>query len=106
MTTLPLLILYPTSRCNSRCISCEWWKSTGADDLTFEEIEGVSRELPALGTRVVAFSGGEPLLRRDLFAIAASFRARGARLELLTSGVLLAKKARERAEAKRMREAA
>ena len=24
---LPLVIFYPTSRCNSRCVSCDWWKS-------------------------------------------------------------------------------
>ena len=22
---LPLVIFYPTSRCNSRCMSCDWW---------------------------------------------------------------------------------
>ena len=86
---LPLLIYYPTSRCNSRCVSCDWWRHDGADDLALNEIELVAASLPALGTRVVAFSGGEPLLRPDVFAAAAAFRARGVRLHLLTSGVLL-----------------
>jgi Fe-coproporphyrin III synthase len=86
---LPLVIFYPTSRCNSRCVSCDWWKSSGADDLTLDEIAAVASALPALGTRVVAFSGGEPLLRPDVFAIAALFRDRGMTLHLLTSGVLL-----------------
>ena len=31
---LPLLVFFPTSRCNSRCVSCDWWKSSGADDLS------------------------------------------------------------------------
>ena len=22
---LPLLIFFPTGRCNSRCVSCDWW---------------------------------------------------------------------------------
>jgi MoaA/NifB/PqqE/SkfB family radical SAM enzyme len=86
---LPLLIYYPTSRCNSRCLSCDWWRHTGADDLTIEEIARVAAALPALGTRVVAFSGGEPLLRPEVFEAAAVFRAQGVRLHLLTSGVLL-----------------
>ena len=30
---LPLAVFYPTSRCNSRCISCDWWKQDGAGDL-------------------------------------------------------------------------
>lgn len=86
---LPLLIFYATSRCNSRCVSCDWWKSSGADDLTLDEIARVAAALPKLGTRVVVFSGGEPLLRPDVFAAADLFASRGARLHLLTSGVLL-----------------
>jgi Fe-coproporphyrin III synthase len=86
---LPLLIFYPTSRCNSRCVSCEWWKQSGADDLPLDEIGSVAAALPSLGTRVVAFSGGEPLLRGDVFDAAALFHAQGMTLHLLTSGVLL-----------------
>ncbi len=86
---LPVVIFSPTSRCNSRCVSCDWWKSDGADDLTMQEIQGVVEALPALGTRVVVCSGGEPLQRRDLFEIAAMFRGAGVRLHLLTSGLAL-----------------
>ena len=86
---LPLLIFYPTGRCNSRCLSCEWWKSTGEGELSLEEIDSLSRALRSIGTRVVAFSGGEPLLRPDVFEIASLFRREQVRLELLTSGVLL-----------------
>src|SRR6476469_4857343 len=74
---LPLLIFYPTGRCNSRCISCDWWKQSGADDLTLDEIGAIAGALPALGTRVVAFSGGEPLLRPEVFEAAELFRAQG-----------------------------
>jgi MoaA/NifB/PqqE/SkfB family radical SAM enzyme len=86
---LPLLIFYPTGRCNSRCVSCDWWKQTGADDLTLAEIGDLADALPALGTRMVVFSGGEPLLRPEVFEAARLFRARGMTLHLLTSGVLL-----------------
>jgi MoaA/NifB/PqqE/SkfB family radical SAM enzyme len=86
---LPLVIFYPTSRCNSRCISCDWWKQTGDGDLTMPEIDRLAGALPGLGTRVVVFSGGEPLLRPEVFDAAAMFRARGLQLHLLTSGVLL-----------------
>jgi MoaA/NifB/PqqE/SkfB family radical SAM enzyme len=86
---LPLLIFYPTSRCNSRCVSCDWWQHGGADDMTLDEIENVAAALPGLGTRIVAFSGGEPLLRPEVFEAAGAFRAKGIRLHLLTSGVLL-----------------
>jgi Fe-coproporphyrin III synthase len=87
--TLPLLVVYPTSRCNSACVSCDWWRCSGAGDLTVEEFTAVADALPSLRTHVVLFSGGEPLLRPDVFVLAALFGARGARLHLLTSGVLL-----------------
>jgi MoaA/NifB/PqqE/SkfB family radical SAM enzyme len=86
---LPLLIFYPTGRCNSRCVSCDWWKHDGADDLSLEEIDELASGLPSLGTQVVVFSGGEPLLRPEVFDAAARFRAHGMTLHLLTSGVLL-----------------
>jgi MoaA/NifB/PqqE/SkfB family radical SAM enzyme len=86
---LPLVIFYPTSRCNSRCVSCDWWKQTGDGDLTLDEIDSVAGVLPRLGTKLVVFSGGEPLLRPEVFDAAAMFRARGLVLHLLTSGVLL-----------------
>ena len=95
---LPLVIFYPTSRCNSRCISCDWWKQSGAGDLSLEEIDGVAASLAGLGTRVVVFSGGEPLLRPEVFDAARRFRARGITLHLLTSGILLERCAERVAE--------
>lgn len=86
---LPLVVFFPTSRCNSRCVSCDWWKCSGAGDLSLDEIDAVARELPALGTRIVVFSGGEPLLRPEVFEAARMFRSQGISLHLLTSGVLL-----------------
>jgi Fe-coproporphyrin III synthase len=86
---LPLVVFYPTSRCNSRCISCDWWKQSGDGDLAIDEIDRLAGSLPSLGTRLVVFSGGEPLLRPEVFDAASMFRARGLALHLLTSGVLL-----------------
>ena len=86
---LPVVIFFPTSRCNSRCVSCDWWKASGADDLTLDEIRALAVALPGLGTRLVLFSGGEPLLRPEVFQVAELFRARGLTLHLHTSGVHL-----------------
>jgi MoaA/NifB/PqqE/SkfB family radical SAM enzyme len=86
---LPLAVFFPTSRCNSRCVSCDWWKATGEGDLSVDEIRRVAADLAELGTRVVLFSGGEPLLRPEVFEIADAFRRHDIRLHLHTSGVLL-----------------
>ncbi len=86
---LPVVVFFPTSRCNSRCVSCDWWKCGGEGDLSLAEIAGIADALPGLGTRLVLFSGGEPLLRPDVFQAAARFLDRGLVLHLHTSGVLL-----------------
>lgn len=95
---LPILIFYPTARCNSRCLSCNWWQSDGHDDLSLEEIQALVRQLPALGVRMVVFSGGEPLLRRDVYEIADLFRAHRIKLYLLTAGLFLERDAEKIAE--------
>ena len=86
---LPVAVFFPTNRCNSRCVSCDWWKSSGDDELTEREIDQLAASLAGLGTRLVLFSGGEPLFRPDVFTIAALFRQRSITLHLHTSGVLL-----------------
>lgn len=86
---LPLVIVYPTSECNSRCVSCDWWRRDGSADLTLHEMASVADQLSELGTELVVFSGGEPLLRPDVFEAARGFARHGMALHLLTSGVLL-----------------
>jgi MoaA/NifB/PqqE/SkfB family radical SAM enzyme len=92
---LPIVIFFPTSRCNSRCVSCDWWKSSGATDLSLKEIDSLAGALAGLDTQLVVFSGGEPLLRPDVFDVARTFRARGMALHLLTSGLLIERSAAE-----------
>jgi MoaA/NifB/PqqE/SkfB family radical SAM enzyme len=89
--TLPLVLFAPTARCNSRCVSCDWWRADGADDLTLGEIRALVDGLRHFGTRMVVFTGGEPLLRPDVMDIADLFRDRGFTLHLLTSGLALEK---------------
>jgi MoaA/NifB/PqqE/SkfB family radical SAM enzyme len=86
---LPLVLFAPTARCNSRCVSCDWWRSDGRSDLALDEVRAVADTLAAFGTRVVVFTGGEPLVRADVMELADVFRARGLRLQLLTSGLAL-----------------
>ena len=86
---LPLVLFSPTARCNSRCISCDWWRADGAGDLSLAEIETLAGDLERAGTRVVVLTGGEPLVRPDVMAVADLFRARGMALQLLTSGLAL-----------------
>jgi MoaA/NifB/PqqE/SkfB family radical SAM enzyme len=95
---LPILLYAPTSRCNSRCVSCDWWRSDGARDLNREEVAALCQELPGLKTKLVVFTGGEPLVRDDVFELADLFRAQGVTLHLLTSGLALERHASAVAE--------
>ncbi len=89
------LRLSVTDRCNFRCQYCmpaDGLPWLGRDEiLRFEEIERVVRVLVAMGVRDVRLTGGEPLVRRDLPALAGMLRAvDGLRdLSLTTNGYLL-----------------
>ena len=89
---LPLATLYLTERCNSRCVTCDYWRH-GRRDATLSSVIELLPELAALETRTVLLSGGEPLLNSEWPEIAATLRERGLRLWLLTSGLSLAKHA-------------
>ncbi|MEI6243604.1 MAG: radical SAM protein [Acidobacteriota bacterium] len=90
---LPIVMFAPTHRCNSACVSCSWWSTTttstvpGRGELTLAEIEVLATDLAKMGTRLVVFTGGEPLLRPDVFDAARMFQRRGITLHLLTSGL-------------------
>jgi Fe-coproporphyrin III synthase len=86
---LPMVLFAPTARCNSRCVSCDWWRADGAGDLTLPEIRELASGLARQGTRVVVFTGGEPLFRPDVMDVADAFRRYGLVLHLLTSGLAL-----------------
>jgi radical SAM protein with 4Fe4S-binding SPASM domain len=62
---LDTLILFVTSRCNSKCKTCFYWEELNRDDdLTFSELEEFSRTMPRFNEMWI--SGGEPTLRQDL----------------------------------------
>jgi MoaA/NifB/PqqE/SkfB family radical SAM enzyme len=94
---LPLVTLYLSERCNSRCITCDYWRH-GVKDASLESVERMLPSLAALRTRAVLLSGGEPLLNPEWADIAALLKERGLALWLLTSGLSLAKHARRAAE--------
>ncbi|HEY7996963.1 MAG TPA: radical SAM/SPASM domain-containing protein [Steroidobacteraceae bacterium] len=89
---LPLVTLYLSERCNSRCVTCDYWRH-GVADLSLEQVRRLLPDLARAGTQVVLISGGEPLLNGEWAQIAALLRTQGLKLWLLTSGLSLAKHA-------------
>jgi MoaA/NifB/PqqE/SkfB family radical SAM enzyme len=89
---LPLVTLYVTERCNSRCVTCDYWRH-GRVDMTLESVRRLLPSLARLQTQVVLISGGEPLLNPQWEEISSLLKSSGLQLWLLTSGLSLAKHA-------------
>jgi Fe-coproporphyrin III synthase len=94
ITQLPVLILYPHSRCNCRCLMCDIWKTSESREITTADLERHAADIVSLEVRWVIFSGGEPLMHSDLFRLCATLRPLGVRLTVLSTGLLLAGHAR------------
>jgi MoaA/NifB/PqqE/SkfB family radical SAM enzyme len=86
---LPILILYPHSRCNCRCVMCDIWKVETVEEIGAEELERHAGDIAELGVRWVVLSGGEPLMHRDLFRLTRRLREWRIRTTLLTTGLLV-----------------
>jgi MoaA/NifB/PqqE/SkfB family radical SAM enzyme len=95
LASLPILILNAHSRCNCRCIMCDIWKRETNEQMRAQDLERHRSSLKTLGVRQVVLTGGEPLLHNDLSALCNFFRDRQIHLTLLTTGLLLHKRAEE-----------
>ncbi|MBW7901500.1 MAG: heme d1 biosynthesis radical SAM protein NirJ [Rhodocyclaceae bacterium] len=87
----PVVIWNLIRRCNLTCKHCY---SISADkdfpgELTTEEIHGVMDDLKAFRVPVLILSGGEPLLRPDIFDIAKRAKALGFYVGLSSNGTLI-----------------
>jgi MoaA/NifB/PqqE/SkfB family radical SAM enzyme len=95
ITQLPILILNVHSLCNCRCVMCDIWKRETKEQIRVENLERHRLSLQRLGVRQVVLTGGEPLLHNDLAALCTFFRDQRIRITLLTTGLLLLKRAAE-----------
>src|SRR5277367_3160298 len=95
LTSLPILILNVHSRCNCRCVMCDIWKRESNDQIKAQNLEQHRASLTNLGVRQVVLTGGEPLLHNDLATLCNFFREQRIQLTLLTTGLLLHRRAEE-----------
>ena len=81
-----------TENCQAGCISCDYWKTRWQDGITTERAVELVNEIAAAGIGSLRFTGGEPLLRRDLFQILKKANTSPfKRIILQTNGMLLKK---------------
>ncbi|MBA4397688.1 MAG: 12,18-didecarboxysiroheme deacetylase [Syntrophus sp. (in: bacteria)] len=87
----PVVVWNMTRRCNLKCLHC-YSNSKNIpyrNELTTDEAKTMIRDLAAFGSPVLLFSGGEPLMRKDLPELARYAVARGLRAVISTNGTLI-----------------
>ncbi|MDH7597849.1 MAG: radical SAM protein [Methanothrix sp.] len=79
-----------TGACNLNCSYCRASAEPvpSADELSTGEIKGLIREMAPLGAMLI-ISGGEPLLRPDVFEVARYAADSGVRVSLASNGTLI-----------------
>ena len=87
----PVVIWNLIRRCNLTCLHCYALSADKdyAGELSREEVSTVMQDLKTFGVPVLILSGGEPLLRPDIFDIAQEAKARGFYVGLSTNGTLI-----------------
>ena len=87
----PIVVWNVTQRCNLACAHCYFEASerAGRDELTTEEARAFIADLAEMRCPVLLFSGGEPLLREDVFDLGREAAEKGIRTVLSTNGTLI-----------------
>ncbi|MHC4119447.1 MAG: radical SAM protein [Planctomycetota bacterium] len=86
----PIVVWNITSACNLKCVHC--YNDSGAcsaDEVSTDEAKGVLDSLAEFGVPSVLFSGGEPLIRPDLFDLIGYAGDKGLRTVISTNGTLI-----------------
>ncbi|KAB2888942.1 MAG: radical SAM protein [Desulfobulbaceae bacterium] len=81
-----------TRRCNLKCVHCRsssMLEDGGHPDFSLDQARAVLDDIAAYASPVVVLSGGEPLLRPDVFEIAAYGNGLGLRMCMATNGTLV-----------------
>ena len=87
----PIVVWSLTRTCNLKCVHC--YTNSEAlkypDELTTGQAKAVLDDLAAFKVPAVLFSGGEPLVRKDVFELAAYARSLGLHVVFSTNGTLI-----------------
>ncbi|HVT88688.1 MAG TPA: radical SAM protein [Tepidisphaeraceae bacterium] len=84
----PIVVWSLTRTCNLKCVHCytDSESKKYPDELSTEQCKDVLNDLADFKVPAVLFSGGEPLVRPDVFELAAHARSKGLHVVLSTNG--------------------
>lgn len=93
---IPARVMFElTYKCNFRCLHC-YIAPDRKKELTTAEVFLILDQLKDAGAFHIGFTGGEPLLRKDIFQILDYAKKCGFRISLLTNGYLINKTAAQK----------
>jgi len=98
-------IIWITNRCNLRCKMCNQWKTdpaTLSEELTTREWYSFIDSASRMHVAVIIITGGEPLLRPDIFDILGYIKKKEIACHLCTNGALLNKATIDRLKSSRL----
>jgi heme b synthase len=80
-----------TGKCNLNCVHCRSASSSSSFESVFDTVgaKALIDDITSFCSPVLVLSGGEPLLRKDVFEIASYGTEKGLRMCLATNGVLV-----------------
>lgn len=96
---LRLVFWETTTGCNLECVHCrrlEVSRELSRGDMTTEQSLAFIRSLPETGNPILVFSGGEPMMRPDIFELAEEAKRLGLMTALATNGTIMSDKIAER----------
>jgi 12,18-didecarboxysiroheme deacetylase len=90
----PVVVWNVGQRCNLKCVHCysQSHNREYAGELSTAEGKNLIEDLVRFGSPVILFSGGEPLLRKDLLDLGLLATDRGLRAVISTNGTLITPK--------------
>ena len=97
----PVVVWNVGRRCNLKCVHC-YSHSTNRDykgELTTEQGIALIDDLASFSVPVILFSGGEPLMREDIFQLGRHATENGLRAVISTNGTLITKEVANRLKA-------
>ncbi len=98
LSSVPILLLHVHENCNCRCVMCDIWRRDGGREIDLQWLEHQRPSIERLGVKQVVLTGGEPLLHSSFKDLCMLLKDCGVRISLLTTGLLLAKRAESVAE--------
>ncbi|CAB5085470.1 Radical SAM heme biosynthesis protein AhbC, 12,18-didecarboxysirohaem deacetylase [Olavius algarvensis associated proteobacterium Delta 3] len=89
----PVVVWNMTRKCNLKCVHCyaHARDESSEDEMSTEDGRRLIEDLAGFGVPVLLFSGGEPLVRKDLPDLAAYAVENGMRAVISTNGTLISR---------------